>query len=105
MTKASAHDEEVEDFVGAEILMAGVKDRELQRVDHTASSIYDAASKEPKEGGQGKGMIQGTNGKEDHPSHADVENGGDPFWAGHPEKLKEHAKKGNRPYYGKKAIA
>ena len=49
MAEASAHDEEMEDLVGAEIFMLRVEDRQFQRVDHTADGIDDAAGKEPSE--------------------------------------------------------
>ena len=42
MAEASAHDEEMEDLVGAEIFMLRVEDRQFQRVDHTADGVDDA---------------------------------------------------------------
>ena len=47
MAEASAHDEEMEDLVGAEIFMLRVEDRQFQRVDHTADGIDDAAGEKP----------------------------------------------------------
>ena len=91
MTKAPAHDKEMENLVGAEIFVDRIKKWELQRVDHAAHGVDDAACKEPEKRGERQRRVQGLDREDHDPSHADVENGGDPFRAGHPEKLKEHA--------------
>ena len=57
MADASAEDEEVEDLVGAEVLVVGVEDAELQRVEDAADGIYHAATDQPKEAGERKCMI------------------------------------------------
>ena len=50
MTEASGHDEEMEDLVGTEVLVAGVEDRKLQGVDNAAYGIDDASGEEPAKG-------------------------------------------------------
>ena len=50
MAEASGHDEEMEDLVGTEVLVAGVEDRKLQGVDNAAHGIDDASGKEPAKG-------------------------------------------------------
>ena len=47
MAEAAAHHEEMEDFMGTEVLMSAVKNRKFQCVDHTADGIDDTAGKEP----------------------------------------------------------
>jgi len=49
MAGASTHDEEMENFMTAEILMPAVEDRKLQRIDHTSDRIDDAARQKPSE--------------------------------------------------------
>ena len=39
MTYAAAHHKQMEDFVGAEILMPGIENRQLQRIDNAARRI------------------------------------------------------------------
>ena len=43
----TSHDEQMEDFMGAEIFVMGVEDGEFQRIDHAAYSVDDAACQEP----------------------------------------------------------
>ena len=50
MTYASAHDEEVEHFVGTEELMFRIEDRQLQGIDDTAHGVDDATGQEPAKG-------------------------------------------------------
>ena len=56
MAEASAHDEEMEDLVGAEIFMLRVEDRQFQRVDDSADGIDNAACQKPAEGGGRQGI-------------------------------------------------
>ena len=43
MACASAHYEQMEDLMAAEILMPAVEDRQFQRIDHSPHSIDDPA--------------------------------------------------------------
>ena len=47
MTYASAHDEEMEHFVGAEEFMFRIEDRQLHGIDDTAYGIDDATGQQP----------------------------------------------------------
>ena len=49
MAGTSAHHEEVEDFVAAEILMLTVENRKLQCIDHTTDCVNDSAGEKPSE--------------------------------------------------------
>lgn len=49
MTSAAAHNEEVEDFVAAEILVLQIENREFERIDDTTGSIDDTTGKKPYE--------------------------------------------------------
>ena len=44
MAGASAHDKEVEDLVGAEAFMLGVKNRQLEGVDDAADGVDNSAA-------------------------------------------------------------
>ena len=50
VTDTSTHHEQMENLMGAKILMSGVKQRQLQRVDNTAHRVNDAARQQPAEG-------------------------------------------------------
>lgn len=50
MAEASGHDEEMEDLVRTEVLVAGIEDRKLQSVDDAAHSVDDATGQEPAKG-------------------------------------------------------
>ena len=54
VANAAAQNEEVEDLVGAEVLVDRVKDGELQRIDHAARRVDDAADEKPQECGEGQ---------------------------------------------------
>lgn len=45
MAHTSQHHKDMKYFVGAEILMLRIEDRKLQRIDHTADGIDDAAGR------------------------------------------------------------
>ena len=49
VAETSQHNKDVEHLMGTEILMLRIEDRKLQRIDHTADGIDDAAGKEPSE--------------------------------------------------------
>lgn len=46
---ASAHHKQMKNLMGAEIFVPGVKDGELQRIDHAAHRIENAAREKPQE--------------------------------------------------------
>ena len=54
MAEASSHDKQMEDLMGAEVLMSGVEQRQLQRVDDSACGVDDPSGQKPAKGGGGK---------------------------------------------------
>ena len=50
MTEASSHDEEMEDLVRTEVLVAGIEDRKLQGVDDAAHGVDDTTGQKPAKG-------------------------------------------------------
>ena len=97
MTYASAHDEEVEHFVGAEELMFRIEDRQLQGIDDTAHGVDDAAGQQPAELCGAQVVPQLREGQDADPAHADIQHGGYPFGAVDPEQLEDHAGGGDAP--------
>lgn len=55
VAETSAHDKEMENFVGTKIPVAGVEKWKLHGVDDTACRIDDAAGQQPHETGFGQG--------------------------------------------------
>lgn len=104
MAYAAAHDEEMENLVGAEARMQSVEDRELQSVDDAADGVDNAARQEPAEGGWGQGVYDLSKGQHAGPAHADIEGGGEPFRAGDPESFHNNAHQGDGPYQGTQQI-
>lgn len=49
VTHASAHHKQMENLMRTEIFVSGVKDGELQRIDHAAHRIENAACEKPQE--------------------------------------------------------
>ena len=98
MTDASAHDEEMEDLVGAEIFMLRIEDRKLQRIDHTADGIDDAAGQKPAEPCARQVVEDRDEGQNTEPSHSDIDHRREPFRAVDPAALKDHSDDGNSPY-------
>ena len=45
MAQASAHDKQMENLMGAEVLVAGIKERKLQGVDDASNCVNDTACK------------------------------------------------------------
>ncbi len=105
MADASAHDEEVEDLVGAKVFVLGIENRKLQRVNDSADGVDDATAQKPQECGEGKGIQQLTEYKYADPAHCNVNDGGEPFGAGNPKCFDSHSYKGDSPYHCKEGIA
>lgn len=102
---AAAHDKEMEDLMGTEVLVSGIKKGQFQGVDHAARRINKAACEKPEKGRHGQGEVQGAQGEENDPPHGNVQNGGKPFRTSHPAQLKEHADDGNGPNDGEQTIS
>ena len=97
---ASAHDEQVEDLMTAEVLVSAVEQRKLQRVDHAADGVDDPACKQPSESGRGEIAEQLGECQHTGPSHADVKHGRYPFRAEDPEGLDQDTGDGDAPHDG-----
>ena len=50
--------------MGAEILMSGIKDRKLQRIDHASYGVYHTACQKPSESGRRKSFHNRHKGKQ-----------------------------------------
>ena len=105
MAEASAHDEEMEDLVGAEIFMLRVEDRQVQRVDHTADGIDDAAGEKPCESGRCESGNDLADRHDAYPAHRDVDHGGEPLRAVDPEGIDDDAYDGDAPDKGQHPVA
>lgn len=88
----------MEDLVAAEVFMFAVKDRKLQRVDHTAYGVNDPSGEEPSERCRGHVVQNLCECQNAGPAHPDIENGGDPFRAVYPERFDQDARDRNRPH-------
>lgn len=82
---ASQHDENMEDFVGAEIFMPLVKQGDLQAVYDAADGVDNSSGQQPSETGGGQSADDGDEGQDAQPAHADVQRAGHPFGAGDPQ--------------------
>lgn len=51
---ASKHDKDMEDFMGTEVLVSGIKNRELQTVNNSADGVNDTSGQQPSETGSGE---------------------------------------------------
>lgn len=49
VTNASAHDKQVKDFMGTEVLVPVIENWQLQCIDNTADGVDDTACQEPEE--------------------------------------------------------
>lgn len=94
---ASKHYKDVEDFVGAEVFVPGIKERDLQAVDDSAYGIDDAAGQQPSEACSGKCAENWNKCQHAKPSHSDIQNRGYPFGTVDPEAFQDNAEKGNCP--------
>ncbi len=105
MAEASAHDKQVEDLMGAEILVSGIEERKLQCIDDTADGVDDASGYEPQEGCGGEGGYQRHHGEDTEPSHGNIDQRGKTFGTGDPEGFDQDACNGGPPYENKERDA
>ena len=97
MAEASAHHEEMEDFMGTEVFVASIEDRQFQCIDNAADGIDDASGKQPEEGFSGEAVENLGECQNTGPSHTDIENGGNPFRTVDPEGLEKNPENGDAP--------
>lgn len=105
MAGAAEHNENMKDFVRSEILVSGIKDRQLQGVDHTADGVDDPTSQQPAKSGFGQCVDDREKGQDTQPAHSNVQYRGNPFGAGYPESLKKDSKDCSGPYQGAKGVS
>ncbi len=105
MAGAAEHAEDVENFVGAKLLVPGVKEWQFQGIDYAADGVNNAAPKEPEEAGQRQGLPKTAEYEYTDPSHGNIDEGGKPFGAGDPEGFDQDSCDRNSPYGGKQCIA
>ena len=105
MAEASAHDEEMEDLVGAEIFMLRVEDRQFQSVDHAADRVDDPAGEEPGESGRSQGCDDLTDRHDAHPAHRDIDHGGEPLRAVDPEGVDDDSHDRDAPDEGQHPVS
>lgn len=91
--------------MGAEIAEPAVEHRQLQRVDHAAHGVDDAAGQQPAEGAARQGVDEAFEGDHADPAHGDVDHGGKPFGAGNPYGVDDHAHDGDGPHQAKEQPA
>lgn len=98
MAGAAAHYKQMEDFVGTEVLVPGVEQGKLQRINDAAHGVDDPSCQQPSEGCAGK--TGNDLGKSDYagPSHGNIENGGEPFRAGNPAGFHDDAEQCDTPH-------
>ena len=105
MAGAAEHNKNMKDFVRSEILVSGIKDRQLQCVDHTADGVDDPTSQQPAKSGFGQCVDDREKGQDTQPAHSNVQYRGNPFGAGYPEGFKKDSKDCCGPYQGAKGVS
>ena len=98
MADTSAHDKQMEHFVGSEELMLCVEDRQLQGIDDTANGVDDAARQQPQERRCGQGFKQRSEYQNTYPAHGNIDHGRKPFGTGDPAGFYQHADSGDTPH-------
>ncbi len=105
MTEAASHDEKMKNFMGAEIFESGIKNRQLQGVNNPSCSVDDTPGQKPDKGAFGKRGSDFSKGQNTNPSHGNIDKGRNPFGAGDPEGIDDHACNGDSPYESQKGPA
>lgn len=97
MADTSAHDKQMENLMGAEVLVAGIKERKLQGVDDASHRVYDTAGQQPQEAGFWHGIQYFGDGQDAYPAHGNINQGREPFRAGNPQGIDKDTHNGNTP--------
>lgn len=105
VTEASAHDEQVKDFVRTEMFESGVEQWKLQCVNDTADGVNDSAGQKPVECGRSQGRDNGFERREANPAHGDVDQGRKPFWAIDPNGVDDDTNDCDEPDEGQESVA
>ena len=72
MTYAAAHHKQMENFVGAEILMSGIENRQFQSINNAAHRIDYAAGQKPSESLRRKGIDNLCKSQNAYPANGDI---------------------------------
>lgn len=72
MAEAAAHNKEMKNFMGAEISVFGIENRQFQRIDNAACGIDQSAGQEPAEGGPGQSQHNLTKHQKANPPHGNI---------------------------------
>lgn len=91
--------------MGAEILVSGIKDRQLECIDDAAHGINDSSGKKPQESAFGKRVPECAEDAQTYPAHGNIDNGRKPLRAGDPAGFDDHAGDGDAPYHGQQGVA
>ncbi len=105
MTEASAHDEQVKDFVRTEMFESGVEQWKLQCINDTSDGVNDPAGQEPVECTGSQRGDNGFDGCQAYPTHGDVDHGRKPFWTVDPDGVNDDTDDRNEPDESQKAVA
>ena len=73
MAETPAHNEEVENFMGAESFVPAVENGQLQSIDNASNGVDDASGQEPSEGSSGQGIENLGERQNAHPAHGDIQ--------------------------------
>lgn len=88
--------------MASEIFVFAVKERKLQRIDHSSDRVDHSAGKEPSEGCQGHGIQDLGKCKYAGPSHSDIQNRRYPSRTVYPKSFDQYTCNGNAPYNAEK---
>ena len=105
MTEASAHDEQVKDFVRTEMLESGVEQWKLQCINDTSDGVNDTAGQEPVKGSRSQGCDDGFEGCEANPAHGNVDHRGKPFRTVDPDGIDDDTDDRDGPDERQKAVS
>lgn len=97
VTDASAHHEQMKNFVRTEMFMLGIKDWQLQGIYNAAYRVDDTACKKPQEGAAGQCIPQSADNREAYPSHSDIYYRREPLRTRDPASFGDHACDCNAP--------
>ena len=105
MTEASAHNEQVKDFVRTEMFESGVEEWELQCIYDATDGVNDTAGKEPVKSARSQGSNNALDRSEANPAHGDIDHRREPFRTVDPESIDHDADDRDEPDQCQKAIA
>ena len=105
MTEASAHNEQVKEFMRTEILESGVEQWKLQCINDTADGVDNTAGEEPVKCTRSEGGHNGFDRSEAYPAHGNVDQRRKPFRTVDPQGVDDDSDKCDGPDESQKAVA